>query len=89
MQLAVGLGDKQKLFWAQCLLAKSYSIRAKMQNAQELAKQLVELAGTGDPSQVFLAHFLMGQSSLWLGQPALGLWHQAITLRWIGPQLRF
>lgn len=82
VQLSVALGDGQKLFWAQCLLAKSYFMRAKMQNAQELAKQLVELAeGSADPSQLFLAHAIMGQSSFWLGQPALGHWHleQAIA----------
>ena len=82
VRLSVALGDKQKLFWAQCLLAKSYFMRAKMQNTQELAKQLLDLAeGSDDPSHPFLAHALMGQSSIWLGQPALGHWHleQAIA----------
>jgi len=88
VQLSVALGDRQKLFWAQCLLAKSYSMRAEMQNAQELAKQLVDLAeGSGDPSQLFLAHFLMGQSSFWLGQPALGLGHLEQAIAGHDPQV--
>src|SRR5215831_15573599 len=70
VQLSRALGHTEDLFWAQCLLAKSYFMRAKMQNAQELAKNLVDLAaGSRDPTQLFLAHFLMGQT-FWLGQPA-------------------
>ncbi len=88
VQLSVALGDKQKLFWAQCLLAKSYFMRAKMQNAQELAKQLVDLAdGSGDPSQLFLAHSLMGQSSFWLGQLALGHRHLEQAIVGYDPQV--
>src|SRR5215469_5127219 len=83
VQLSSALGNTEDLFWAQCLLAKSYFMRASMQDSQHLAKKLVDLAAaSGNPSQLFLAHYLMGQSSFWLGQLALGLSHleQAIAL---------
>jgi DNA-binding winged helix-turn-helix (wHTH) protein/tetratricopeptide (TPR) repeat protein len=88
VQLSGALGHTEDLFWAQCLLAKSYFMRARMQEAQDLAKKLVELAaGSGDPTQLFAAHSLMGQSSFWLGRPALGHWHLEQAIARCDPQV--
>jgi adenylate cyclase len=88
VQLSSALGHTEDLFWAQCFLAKSYFMRGKMRNAQDLAKKLVDLAAaSANPSQLFLADYLMGQSSLWLGQLALGLSHLEQAIARCDPQV--
>jgi len=49
---------------------------------------LVDLAAaSGNPSQLFVAHYLLGQSSFWLGELTLGHWHLEQAIARCDPQV--
>jgi predicted ATPase len=80
-ELCQQVGDTPQLFAVLRGLVPYYLTRGQVQEAHQLAEQLLRLAeAQADPAPRLLAHFMLGQVVFYRGEPAMSQTHHAQAL---------